>query len=314
MAEGAAVERRRRRGPVIAWIACAGWAAYWIHDEAGKPPPEPLPAWLLDPLPHEAWELPILVAGALILAAFLAYSATRGLRWRLRPSRRDSEVFAEAAGVWLLLDVAVYVASNRGFGESWGLWTWSAVPLVIVGVGLAWPVLRGVDGRRSQSALGLTRGRGIATETAIGLLAVPAVLAIQALWTNFVRADPGRPHPIDEWLYSGEPELRTYAIVACMFTAPLAEEFGFRGLLQRFFRDAGARLPRFLGIAAAVLATSSLFALAHPYGWLAMPPLVLYGAVAAVLREWRGSLLAPVALHFGVNVFLLVRDSVAGRL
>ena len=52
---------RRRRGTVLAWIAVAAWMAYWIHDETSKPPPTPIPAWLHEPIPWPAWELPVLV-------------------------------------------------------------------------------------------------------------------------------------------------------------------------------------------------------------------------------------------------------------
>ncbi|HEU4394894.1 MAG TPA: type II CAAX endopeptidase family protein, partial [Planctomycetota bacterium] len=290
---------RRWRGPVVAWIACAAWAAYWIHDEAGKPPPEPWPAWLAEPIPWAAWEMPVLFAGALVLLWFVAGAILGRVRTRMRPSRRHRGEFAEAAGAWLLLDLAVYAAAARGFGESWGLFEWAMVPLVVVGIGLAWPVFLGVDGRRSQAALGLTRGRGVAVETAIGLLAVPAVLAIQGCWTLLVSPHLGRPNPIDDWLYSGDPSLRSYAIFACVVQAPLFEECGFRGLLHRFLRDSARRLSGPVAACAAALVSSAVFAIAHPYGWIGLVPILLFGLAAAVLREWRGSLVAPIALHAG---------------
>ena len=314
MAEEAARDRRRRLGPVVAWIACAAWAAYWIHDEAGKPPPESMPEWLREPIPFAAWELPVLLAGALVLLWFAVAALLGRLRTRVRPSRRHRGEFAEAAGAWLLLDLAVYAAAARGFGDSWGLFEWAMVPLVVVGVGLAWPVFLGVDGRRSQAALGLTRGRGVAIETAIGLLAVPAVLAIHALWTLLVTPDAGRPHPIDEWLYSGVPDFRLYAMFACVVQAPLFEECGFRGLLLRFFRDSARRLPGPVAAGVAALASAALFAIPHPYGWIGLVPILLFGLAAAVLREWRGSLIAPIALHAGFNAYLIVGDFVDGRL
>ena len=314
MSEGAAIERRRRRGPVVAWIACAAWAAYWIHEEAGKAPPEPVPSWLLDPIPWAAWEMPVLFAGAVVLLWFAASALLGRLRMRMRPSRRHRGEFAEAAGAWLLLELAVYAAAARGFGETWGLFEWAMVPLFVVGIGLAWPVFLGVDGRRSQAALGLTAGRGLAIETAIGLLAIPAVLAIQACWMLLASPDPGRPNPIDDWLYSGDPSLRSYAIFACVVEAPLAEECGFRGLLQRFLRDSARRLPGPVAACAAALVSAALFTIVHNYGWVGLVPILLFGLAAAFLREWRGSLVAPIALHAGFNAYLILGDSIDGRL
>ena len=75
----------------------------------------------------------------------------------------------------------------------------------------------------------------------------------------------------------------------------------FRGLFYRYLR---ARLS----VVAAALVTGFVFAAVHPQGWTAIPALMAIGAWLAVLREWRGSIIAPMtahALHNGVLVTAL---------
>ncbi len=48
------------------------------------------------------------------------------------------------------------------------------------------------------------------------------------------------------------------------------------------------------------LASSFVFAVIHPQGWLAVPPLMGLAFVFALAREWRGSLLPAMVAH-GIN-------------
>jgi len=43
----------------------------------------------------------------------------------------------------------------------------------------------------------------------------------------------------------------------------------------------------------------------HPQGWVAVPALSAIAMVLAALREWRGSLIAPMAAH-ACNNFLVL--------
>jgi membrane protease YdiL (CAAX protease family) len=52
-----------------------------------------------------------------------------------------------------------------------------------------------------------------------------------------------------------------------------------------------------------------LFAAIHPQGWVGIPVLATIALVLATLREWRGSIVAPVVAHAcvnGVTVTILV--------
>jgi membrane protease YdiL (CAAX protease family) len=87
-----------------------------------------------------------------------------------------------------------------------------------------------------------------------------------------------------------------YAL-SCVF-APFMEETMFRGLLFHHLRR------RWSWAVSAVL-VSAIFALLHPQGWVAVPALGAIAMVLAALREWRGSLVAPMAAHAFSNFLVL---------
>ena len=72
----------------------------------------------------------------------------------------------------------------------------------------------------------------------------------------------------------------------------------FRGLLFHHLRR------RWSWALSAVL-VSAIFALLHPQGWVAVPALGAIAMVLAALREWRGSLIAPMAAHAFSNFLVL---------
>ena len=48
---------------------------------------------------------------------------------------------------------------------------------------------------------------------------------------------------------------------------------------------------------ASALTVSVFFAVIHPQGILGIPPLIALATILALIREWRGSLAASVAVH-----------------
>jgi len=86
-----------------------------------------------------------------------------------------------------------------------------------------------------------------------------------------------------------------YTVMAVLF-APFAEEYLFRGLLYR-------ALDREWGGWQAVIASAAFFAIYHPpLSWL---PVVLLGAVNALLFKKTGRLAPAVALHMVYNAVVL---------
>lgn len=92
-------------------------------------------------------------------------------------------------------------------------------------------------------------------------------------------------------------------ILVIAFVAPVGEEICFRGLLFGGLRE---RLPR-LG---AALASGLIFGGLHvTSGASAVPPLVFFGLVLALLYEKTGSILPGMALHMLNNLVALLSQS-----
>jgi len=249
----------------------------------------------------------ILGFGLLITAIVLA--ATRKLRLRFIAIMPGGSVGLETfaiflAGFW----VVQFVVAAAGLEKALPLIIWSLalVPL--------WPLVRGWSWNQLRESLGWHAGRGVLREIGAGIvgyiaglpviaLGVVAMLALMALWTAIAGSGPEPPsHPLpDELAKGGLLQIVSLVVLATMW-APLVEESIFRGALYDELRG------RFSGVASALL-TGFIFAAVHPQGFLAWPALGSIGFVLAMLREWRGSLIASItahALNNGVVVTLLL--------
>jgi membrane protease YdiL (CAAX protease family) len=80
--------------------------------------------------------------------------------------------------------------------------------------------------------------------------------------------------------------------------APVMEETMFRGALFHHLR-------RRWGWAVSAPIVAFIFAVIHPQGWVAVPVLGSIALVLAALREWRGSLIAPMVAHACNNFIVL---------
>jgi membrane protease YdiL (CAAX protease family) len=96
-------------------------------------------------------------------------------------------------------------------------------------------------------------------------------------------------HPIVQEIRS-DPIILILLLALAAIWAPVVEETFFRGALFGYFRS------RWRWPFAAVL-TGFLFAVIHPQGWLGVPVLTTIGFVLCAIREWRGSIIAPMTAH-----------------
>lgn len=161
--------------------------------------------------------------------------------------------------------------------------------------------------------------RAIAEGCAGFLLAVPVTLALGALIGIGMTAlgfdrPPETSHETLRILSEKRDALFTALTLAHVaILVPLAEEAGWRGLLQPSIRRAG------LGAVAASIATALLFAGIH---WTMIPPegraaglpmLATLGFALGMLRERTGGVLAPTMLHAAFNALnvwmTLARDA-----
>jgi membrane protease YdiL (CAAX protease family) len=128
---------------------------------------------------------------------------------------------------------------------------------------------------------GWRRGRGVLRELSIGILT--------GLLIWLIRASRAPPEPDASDLFL----LSTIIAVNTVVWTPILEETFYRGVLYRHLRDHLHWLPT-------VAISSVVFALMHSIP--RMPTALASGLVYALLREWRGSLIAPMAAHSSWNL------------
>lgn len=166
-----------------------------------------------------------------------------------------------------------------------------AFPLLLV----FWLFLRGVPRKEAFAGLGWTRGNGVFKEVFcgfVGYLAGIPILGLGLVLTIVLVQFSGdaAAHPIAEH-FQGASVLKIAFLyfVACV-GAPVVEESMFRGAFYHHLR-------RSHGFLVSGLLQGLVFAAIHPQGWAGVPILTAIGFVMAGIREWRGSIIAPIVAH-----------------
>jgi membrane protease YdiL (CAAX protease family) len=254
-----------------------------------------------------------LVAGfALFVVALVKAMSRRGLKRRYAPPSFGGSVYLETFTLFMLGFIAVSIlagalSSYTSFPVEYVLvWALLLVPF--------WPLVRGQPLANHKHALGWNRGEGILKEVfagIVGYLALLPLFLVGVLCTLLLsvligaieqwlgREPPGpMTHPIMEQLVGGDLKTLLLLLSLAAVWAPLVEETVFRGA---YFHHLRGRW----GVVLSSLVTGFVFAIIHPQGFAAVPALMSLGVSFALLREWRGSLIAPIAAHAMHNGFLV---------
>jgi membrane protease YdiL (CAAX protease family) len=243
--------------------------------------------------------------GVVLLVLALVGVLNRSLRPAyVRPPTGRGGPFVESFAVFMAGMVVVSLALSAAFGDR----TTGAIPLwanfflaLAVIPAVLWPRLRGLSWAEVRGGFGWHAGPsgGWAREAGLGIVGYVAglpLLAVALVVTSVLTRVSGTvpSHPIAEEAGAGglAHVLQLYLLAAVY--APIVEEMMFRGALYHHCR---ARLPWF----AAALLVAVLFAAIHPQGWVGIPMLATVALVLAALREWRGSIIAPMVGHACVN-------------
>jgi len=211
---------------------------------------------------------PFIAATALFLVGFVVLSALGGL-------------LSQATGINLAPIVL-----------------WLALPIAFT------PVFMGVGPTATLAALGWSAPRGVIREVIAGIVGylagLPIVAAglLMALVLMQVIDAPPRHQAVESMLGGGWWTTVSLYLLACVW-APVVEETFFRGA---FYHALRARCGSVLEPA---LLTGFVFAFIHPQGIAAIPALMSLGVVFALIREWRGSIIAPVVAHTVNNGFII---------
>ncbi len=265
----------------------------------------------------------LLVMGVIILAPLagmailaigiikLGTSRTRVLKFD--PPSPGGSVFLESYALFVLCFGVMSVGATALavlVDPAWALismpmqWGLMLTPL--------WPLVRGMRSSEWRRAIGLHSGSGVFKEIGIGFLSYLAcvpiymvavaitfvIIIIVSSLKNQTTMETTPNNPIFDLVSSGD--LFTIVLLYSLATiwAPITEELIFRGALHRHLR------ARFHWVVTG-LVSAILFAFMHSYGPLLVAPLITLGFVFSFVREWRGSIIAPMTMHF-IHNFTLV--------
>lgn len=270
-----------------------------------------------------------LVAGVVILILLTIRAATgklhSGLSMAPGAAAGDRALWLETFSVFLLGFLAVKGAA-AGLEQVVGNKQWLAVATLLmqwslIGV-VFWPRLRGMPAEQFRQELGWHRGKGVMQEISAGIMGYLAglpiyictaiVVVVVSVLIEMIRKGmqgvPGDDLPVPDNkvldMVSGASGITLLLLAGLIVIwAPLVEESIFRGALYRHIR---ARLGGFLGMVAAVGLVAAAFALAHAYVMAGVIMVATLGAIFALMREWRGSLIAPMTAHFLHNGTILL--------
>jgi len=264
------------------------------------------------------WVVVAFVAGIVLFIVALVKLGSGRLQRAFAPAPRGGSVYLEIFTVLLggflvlrLLGAAFESVTDPLIATRLTL----VLQWLLVGV-VFWPRLRRVPWERASRDLGLHHGRGVLREIGagvVGYLAGVPLLAAAAAATYIIviiqqllrppgESGPLPTNPVVELLqHAGLIDLVILFTLATIW-APIVEETVFRGALYRWLR---ART----GVLVSGVVCATLFGAMHGYEVLMLLPVISLGFIFAMIREWRGSLIAPMtahALHNGTALTVLV--------
>jgi membrane protease YdiL (CAAX protease family) len=264
------------------------------------------------------------VAGLAGLILMLILFFLGVLRGGLQGGSPGGLIYAETFALWMLLFTGLNVALVF-LPEGMPRLPASGGVMLLSLVILAWPVMRGITWRQVRTDIGWTAGRRPLLEPLLGfgcygmalpLLAIGVVmmLGLLALQNMASGTAPGTDnfgpsgapaHPIVLAVATGDWWTRLQILVLVAVVAPIVEETMFRGVLYRHLREATRQVRVGWSMLLSATVVSFIFAVVHPQGWIAVPPLMALSYAFCLAREWRGTLVPSMVAH-GTNNGLLM--------
>ncbi len=266
------------------------------------------------------------LAGFVLLLVGIVLFASGQRRPRFRPPLPGGSVYLETAALFIVSFLVLKLAL-----DAIAPMMPSVDPLVLTGVAqwlllgvLFWPKLRGAARPASDlgweavprpTRLGTKRpsvlaeiGAGVVGYLAclpIYIAGVLLALVLMAIWGLFASggtaggssAPPIPENPLFDMVANGSFVGLALVVLLATVWAPIVEETVFRGALYRHMR---ARL--YWLIAAPI--TAAVFGAMHGYPIPLLMPVIALGVGFAMLREWRGSIIAAVTAHAIHNGFV----------
>jgi membrane protease YdiL (CAAX protease family) len=216
------------------------------------------------------------------------------------PDPAARTVYLEGFAIYFILFILGFGLLRRYFGLMSLQWEWLA--LFIIPIVMLWLGWNGVSIEDQRTALGWHKGKGVLREAGAGIAGYLAgiVVMIAGFLVTYLlmkRSGISPQHPLVQMLQGSRWHVFGLYLLVSVF-APVMEETMFRGALFHHLR-------RRWGWAVSAPIVAFIFAVIHPQGWVAVPVLGSIALVLAALREWRGSLIAPMVAHACNNFIVL---------
>ena len=199
-----------------------------------------------------------------------------------------------AFGIQFLMAIPVVLASppvNGEFGDAANIVLQFVTAVGFLAAPLVIAMRRGGSAEAAISRLGVRRFRPSA------LMWMAAAVAFYLFCTVVYTVLVGQPHQKDIAKGFGAVPFQVLLIV---IAAPISEEFCFRGMLF------GGLRTRLSGLAAALISGAIFGGLHATTGVSAVPPLIVFGFVLALLYEKTGSIIPGILLHMLNNSIALL--------
>ena len=258
------------------------------------------------------------IVGGFLLILGIVYMATGKMVFHSHVPKKGGSIFLETyalfVGGFLLMSIATFFVSNSSNPE---LASFSLLAQWLLLLTVLWGVVRKMSFTNWRKAIGWHTGQGVLKEIGIGIIAyiasipiyiigvlitVVLLIASEAIKAALNGGAPQEPesltNPIFEMIASGSFVTIAMLFILATTWAPIVEEAIFRGALYRHLRGS-------MHWIVAALLSATLFAYMHDYGPLMVAPLIALGFMFAFMREWRGSLIAPMTAHFLHNFTLM---------
>ena len=220
------------------------------------------------------------------------------------------ETVAVFLGGFLALKLVGEAVATAIPGASWTLWVallgqWALVSAIF------WPVARGMSFERWRGEIGWHKGRGVLVEMGCGVMGYLAclpvyfgmamvVVLVSYLIAHLTGGEPVSPadNKVLDLVEGGGMLALICVYLLATVWAPVVEESIFRGAMFRHLR-------RRTGLVLAALGSCMMFAILHGYVIAGLFMVGTLGFWFALMREWRGSLIAPATAHLIHNGVVL---------
>jgi len=223
-------------------------------------------------------------------------------RWTIADIVRVALIFLSGGYLFVILQSFAMKSFPLLYNENFRM-VFNTAVINVVGISV---ILYFVIKKHGQSAkaLGLTL-KGFSKSVFLGITGyvtiVPILLAIMIATfyiTKFIRYQPPVQPIVEVFLKEKATSILWLSTMFAAIFGPIAEEIFFRGFMYKAIREK-------MGIFAAMMVTSAIFAFLHAH-IVGFVPIMVLGLLLAYVYEKTGSLVSSMSVHIVHNVGMVL--------